>query len=146
MNYLDYTGLTKVWDEMNPHVIFYGVCETASTTQQKEVVVNGLSKIDEGTHVIVKFVNPNTHGEPTLHVVSNACSNVAAAQIVDEDGKTISDVMAGCIKNYCEFVRDGDGYWVLVSSQFGNQVIYTDTSAEPPGEEGMIWLKKKPTT
>lgn len=145
MKYLDYVGLKNFWNEMNPHVIFYGVCNTLGNVQAKSVTVTGLSEVVEGTRLIVKFVNRNTSETPTIQLYSDNLTATPACPIVNEDGHTISAVSAGVISNYCEFVYDGNGYWVLISNHYGNNVIYTDTNAEPPGEEGMIWLRKKST-
>lgn len=145
MKFLDFEGLSNLWDEMNPHVIFYGVCNTPGNQQAKTVTVNGLTNVVNGTHLIVKFTEKNTEATPTLSVNSNSLKTPAVTSTIsDENGKTLSSVTAGYLNKYCEFIFDGDTHrWVLISSQFGNQVIYTETNTEPAGEDGMIWMRKK---
>lgn len=144
MKYLDLVGLTNVWNEMIPHVIFYGTSSTLSNVQEKLVMTSGLHQIVEGTRLIVRFENANTHETPTLEVrLSDGTSQTYP--IIDENGNTISKAGAGRIRNYCEFLYNGSGYWVLISNNFDTQIIYTANSAEPAGDEGMIWLKKKST-
>lgn len=145
MQYLDYVGLTKVWEEMHPHVSFYGVCTTLGSVQAKVVNVSGLRDIVAGTRVLIRFENENSATTPTLEINSNGLDNSkrAAYPIIDDNGNTLTYVSASKISNMCEFVYDGDGHWVLLSNKPVNQIIYTDGSDEPVGEPGMIWLKKK---
>lgn len=145
MNYLDYNGLKEFWNCLNNHVIFFGTCNTISNVQEKSVRVGGLMEYVEGTRVVVKFANPNTHATPTLEVSSETLpANISNAYpIIDEEGNTISQVNAGTISGYCEFVYDGDGHWVITSNKSNKKIIFTETNEEPDGEEGMIWLKSK---
>lgn len=146
MKYLDYVGLSTFWDEMNPHVIFYGICDTLPSVQNKSVTVEGLSQVTEGTRLIVKFTYKNTEHTPTLTVVSHGNETImSTVPIIEENGSTISAAGAGKINGYCEFIYNGSGYFVLISNNYSNQIIYSESYVEPAGEEGMIWLKKKST-
>ena len=145
MKYLDYAGLQTTWKAINPHVCFYGVCDTTGSVQAKWVAVSGMSDIVAGTRVLVRFTYANTAAAPTLQISSTHLNinNNPACLIVDEEGKSLSHIVAGMLHGLCEFVYDGNGHWVLLSNKAANQIIYTEGSTEPEGEPGMIWLKKK---
>ena len=145
MRYLDYVGLRTVWAEMHPHVCFYGTCSTLGSVQAKVANVSGLLDLTIGTRVLIRFEQTNTQAVPTLQVRAtnlNSSSDLAYP-IVDEDGDTLSAAVAGVLHGLCEFMYDGAGHWILLSNKATNQIIYTETSTEPQGEPGMIWLKKK---
>ena len=145
MRYLDSVGLRTAWTDMHPHVCFYGTCSTMGGVQAKVANVSGMLDLTAGTRVLVRFAQANTQAVPTLQVRSAnlAQSSDLAYPIIDEDGNTLSAAVAGVLHGLCEFIYDGDGHWVLLSNKATNQIVYTETSEEPLGEPGMIWLKKK---
>ena len=145
MKYLDYVGLEETWKNMNPHVYFFGVCSTPGDVQAKTVIVEGLKDVVAGTRLLVQFNNQNTMGTPTLEVNSAGLpsSSRIAYLIVNENGETLNQVTANALYNMCEFIYDGNGHWVLISNKYSNRIIYTESSAEPKGDAGMIWLRRK---
>ena len=145
MRYLDSVGLRTTWSEMHPHVCFYGVCNTMGSVQAKVVEVSGMLSLTTGVRVLVRFAQANDHAVPTLQITSAKMNQTTspAYPIVDEDGNTLSAAVAGVLHGLCEFVYDGNGHWVLLSNKATNFIVYTENSAEPLGEPGMIWLKKK---
>lgn len=145
MRYLDSVGLQTAWNEMHPHVCFYGTCHTTHDVQAKDVTVSGLHTLIPGTRVLVRFVEENTHATPTLQVRSaNLDSNFNRAYlIIDEEGNTINQAVVGILRGLCEFIYDGEDHWVLLSNKATNQIVFTTDSAEPLGVPGMIWLKRK---
>lgn len=46
----------------------FGVCSTAKATVQKEVTINGITALEAGVAILVKFVASNTAANPTLKV------------------------------------------------------------------------------
>lgn len=85
--------------------VYYGISSTASGTQQKNVTINNLEKIEVGTQISITFTNAQTYnGKPTLKI-----NNLAAATV---NNGVVNMWQAGETVN---FVYDG-AYWLYIGS------------------------------
>lgn len=85
--------------------VYYGISSTAAGTQQKNVTINNLEKIEVGTQISITFTNAQTYnGKPTLKI-----NNLAAATV---NNGAINMWQAGETVN---FVYDG-AYWLYIGS------------------------------
>ena len=85
--------------------VYYGISSTASGTQQKNVTINNLEKIEVGTQISITFTNAQTYnGKPTLKI-----NNLAAATV---NNGVVNMWQAGETVN---FVYDGAS-WLYIGS------------------------------
>lgn len=85
--------------------VYYGVSSTAAATQQKNVTINNLEKIEVGTQISITFTNAQTYnGKPTLKI-----NNLDAATV---NNGAVNMWQAGETVN---FVYDG-AYWLYIGS------------------------------
>lgn len=85
--------------------VYYGISSTAAATQQKNVTINNLEKIEVGTQINITFTNAQTYnGKPTLKI-----NNLAAATV---NNGAVNMWQAGETVN---FVYDG-AYWLYIGS------------------------------
>ena len=93
--------------------VYYGISSTAAATQQKNVTINNLEKIEVGTQINITFTNAQTYnGKPTLKI-----NNLAAATVNNgfanmwQAGETVN------------FVYDG-AYWLYIGSGVASTTKY----------------------
>ena len=61
----------------NIHGVLYGTCETAAGTAAKVVTISGITSLDEGLSIRVKFTYAQTYdGTPTLNVNNLGAKNI----------------------------------------------------------------------
>ena len=78
--YLDNTGLAYFWGKLKEYLLTngipYGTCGTAAGTAAKEATVTGVTKLETGLTIAVKFTKSNTAESPTLKVNSLAAKSI----------------------------------------------------------------------
>ena len=118
--------------------VFYGVCSTAAATQEKEVTISGITTLETGLNIRVRFSNGQSYnGTPTLDLNSLGAKNIArygstgAAQYEWSSGEVLDLVYDG--KNWI-VVNEGHAtttYWGVVKLSSSHTSTSTTLAATP---------------
>ena len=60
------TKISELIDDSDFIKQYYGTCETAAATVQKEITINSITELTTGLTIFVKFTYANTATSPTL--------------------------------------------------------------------------------
>lgn len=98
--------------------IWYGTCSTAAATREKDVSITGITTLEVGLQITVKFTNAQTYdGAPTLDLNSLGAKTIRHTS----SGQTVRyEWVAGEVLN---LVYDGT-HWVIIDGGFANTQYY----------------------
>lgn len=102
---------------------YYGTCDTAAATVQKEVTIAGITELTTGLAIRVKFSNSNSVADPTLKLNTFAAAAIYRSVSAAGDSSGTS-WLAGSVVT---LTYDGS-HWVITS--FNNTTYSSMTVAE----------------
>lgn len=118
--------------------VFYGVCSTAAATQDKEVTISGITALETGLNIRVRFSSGQSYnGTPTLNLNSLGAKNIArygstgATQYEWSSGEVLDLVYDGT--NWI-VVNEGHAttsYWGVTRLSSSHTSTSTDRAATP---------------
>lgn len=121
MAFLDNSGVAYLWSKIKSYVSgelpsshadlapLYGTCATAAKTAAKTTTISGVTELETGLTIFVRFTNANGVANPTLQV------NNLDAKAIKRYGTTAPSTSAASSWNagqVCCLVYDGT-YWML---------------------------------
>ena len=98
--------------------IYYGVCSTAASTQNKTVTIDGITSLYEGLNIRIRFVNLNTYsGTPTLNV------NSLGAKPIHRTSGTAMAARQWIVGEVLDFIYYNDS-WVTLDGALASTSSY----------------------
>ena len=102
---------------------YYGVCDTAGATVAKTVTIDGITELEVGLCINIKFTNANTVASPTLNVNGLGAKNIRQYGTTNAAGTAATTGWyAGAV---VQLTYDGSG-WVR-DQGFNTNTTYTLT-------------------